>query len=145
VTICTTCLNDIRPSQHDCPGLQYADIVFTRHRGQGVTIDQAPPRARIAVHVLTDRNAYLHMQGADRIVFADQVIYRITGYTDGQLELELAEDWRPARRVQKPLTDEEAADLKARWKERYGGRAVFPVNALGGPEKPTWRSWHGSS
>lgn len=97
MAVCATCRQtNIRPSQHDCPGPQYADIVFTRHRGHGVTITHAPPHARLAVHVLTDRNAYLYMQGPDRIVFADQVAYRITGYTDGQLELELVEDWRPA-------------------------------------------------
>jgi aminoglycoside/choline kinase family phosphotransferase len=104
------------------------DIVFTRHRGRGVTIDQAPPRARIAVRVLTDRNAYLHMPTPEHIVFADQVVYQITGYADGALQLELAEDWRPAPTVQLPLTDEQAEDLKTKWKEQYGnGQAVHLV------------------
>lgn len=75
---------------------EFADIVFTRHRGQAITIDHAPAHARLAVQALADRYAYLHMPTPDRIVFADQVVYRITGYTDGALELELAEDWRPA-------------------------------------------------
>lgn len=138
MAVCATCYQtDIRPSQHDCPGPQYADIVFTRHKGHGVTIDQAPPRARIAVHVLTDRNAYLYMRGPDQIVFADQVVYRITGYTDGQLELELAEDWRPARTVQQPLTDEQAEEIKTRWKEKYGnGQAMHPVVQLNREEQP---------
>lgn len=70
-------------------------IKFTRHRGQAITVDEAPQRARMDVCVLADRYAYLHMPKPDVIVFADQVVYRITGYTDGQLELELAEDWRP--------------------------------------------------
>lgn len=71
-------------------------IQFTRHRGQAITVDVAPPQARLDLRVLADRYAYLHMPAPDQIVFADQVVYRITGYVDGQLELELVEDWRPA-------------------------------------------------
>jgi hypothetical protein len=74
---------------------EFADIVFTRHRGQAITVDEAPPRARISLHVLADRYAYLHMPDPQTIVFGDQVVYRITGYRDGALELELVEDWRP--------------------------------------------------
>lgn len=75
---------------------EYADIVFTRHRGQGITVDEAPARTRIHLQALMDRYAYLHMPTPDTIAFADQVLYRITGYTDSALELELVEDWRPA-------------------------------------------------
>jgi hypothetical protein len=71
------------------------DILFTRHRGQGITVDHAPAHTRIHLPALMDRYAYLHMPAPDRIVFADQVVYRITGYTEGVLELELVEDWRP--------------------------------------------------
>lgn len=111
-------------------------IVFTRHRGQGVTIDQAPAHARLEVRVLTDRNAYLYMPTPDQIVFADQVVYRITGYTDGALELELAEDWRPAPTVQTPLTDEQAEEIKTQWKEKYATtQAMHPVVVLN-EEKP---------
>lgn len=112
-------------------------IVFTRHRGHGVTIDHAPTHARLEVRVLTDRNAYLYMPASDQIVFADQVVYRITGYTDGALELELAEDWRPAPTVQTPLTDEQAEDIKARWKEKHGnGQVMHPVEVLNKEEQP---------
>ena len=112
------------------------DIVFTRHRGQGITIDHAPTHTRIAVPVLADRNAYLHMPTRDTIVFADQVVYRITGYSEGALELELAEDWRPAPTVQLPLTDEQADELKTQWKEQHGNsKAVHPVTVLNQKEQ----------
>lgn len=114
-----------------------ADIVFTRHRGQAITVDHAPPHARIDLRVLADRYAYLHMPDDQTIVFADQVVYRITGYTDGQLELELVEDWRPAPTVQLPLSDEEAADIKTRWQEKHGnGQAAHPVTVLNDKEAP---------
>lgn len=106
------------------------DIIFTRHKGQGITIDTAPPRTRIALQALMDRYAYLHMPAPDTIVFADQVVYRITGYVAGALEMELVEDWRPAPAVQLPLTDEQAKEIKARWKEQYGnGQVVNLVEA----------------
>lgn len=112
-------------------------IVFTRHRGRGITVDEAPPRARMDLQVLANRYAYLHMTAPDVIVFADQVVYRITGYTDGALELELVEDWRPAPAVQLPLTEEQAEDIKARWKEKYGsGQVVHPVEVLNREEQP---------
>jgi hypothetical protein len=114
---------------------EFADIVFTRHQGKAITVDKAPAHARIAVQALADRYAYLHMPTPDHIVFADQVVYRITGYTDGALELELAEDWRPATALaeEKPPTDEP----KTRWKEQHGKvQAVHPVTALNQKEKP---------
>jgi aminoglycoside/choline kinase family phosphotransferase len=114
-----------------------AAIKFTRHQGQGITVDEAPPQVRMDIRVLADRYAYLHMPTPDRIVFADQVVYKITGYEAGALELELLEDWRPAPTVQLPLTDEEADEIKTRWKERYGnGQAVHPVTALNQEEQP---------
>lgn len=113
------------------------DIMFTRHRGHAITVDTAPPHTRISLHALLDRYAYLHMPDEQTIVFADQVVYRITGYTEGALELELAEDWRPAPGIQLPLTDEEAAEIKTKWKERYGnGQAVHPVVALNQEDQP---------
>jgi PAS domain-containing protein len=113
---------------------EFADIVFTRHQGKAITVDQAPPRARLAVQALADRYAYLHMPTPDRIVFADQVVYRITGYTEGALDLELVEDWRPATALaeEEPPTDEP----KTRWKEQHGNsQAVHPVTAIN-QEKP---------
>jgi hypothetical protein len=113
-----------------------ADIVFTRHRGQAITVDEAPPRARISLHVIADRYAYLHMPTPDTIVFADQVVYKVTGYAEGALELELVDDWRPAPTVQAPITDEEAAEIKTRWKEKYATvKAVHPIVVLN-EEKP---------
>ncbi|NUS22703.1 MAG: hypothetical protein HOV92_00545 [Streptomyces sp.] len=111
---------------------EYADIVFTRHQGQAITVDgPAPKHSRIQLQALMDRYAYLHMPDPQTIVFADQVVYKVTGYTDGALELELVEDWRPAPAVQQPLTDEEAEEIKTRWKEKHGsGQAIQPVTVL---------------
>jgi len=116
---------------------EYADIVFTRHQGQAITVDgPAPKRSRIQLQALMDRYAYLHMPAPDVIVFADQVVYKVTAYRDGALELELVEDWRRPPAVQMPLTDEQAAEIKTRWKEQYGnGQAVHPVTVLN-EEKP---------
>ena len=98
---------------------EYTDIVFTRHRGRGITVDTAPPRTRIALPVLADRNSYIHLPTPDTIVIADQVVYQVTGYRDGTLELELVEDWRPAPTVQLPLTDEQAEALKTKWRQEH--------------------------
>lgn len=140
---------------------EFADIAFTRHQGQAITIDGvAPTHTRIQLQALMDRYTYLHMPAPDRIVFADQVVYRITGYEDGALELELVEDWRPAAdggpqcavcltplsqhegRIcarpaavpaeEKPPTDEP----KTRWKEQHGNsKAVHPVTAINQKEQ----------
>ena len=136
---------------------QHTDIVFTRHRGKGITIDHAPTHTRLDPRVLADRNTYLRLPEPDVIVFADQVVYRITGFEDCWLLLELIEDWRPAaadepkcavcltpvshhggRICQRaPLTDEEDAELKTRWKERHGnGQAVHPVMPLNRENQP---------
>ena len=117
---------------------EYADIVFTRHQGKAITIDgPAPTHTRLDIRVLADRYAYLHMPDAQTIVFADQVVYRITGYKDGALDLELVEDWRPTPTVQLPLTDEQAEEIKQRWKEQHGNEGVVhPVNVLADEEKP---------
>lgn len=116
---------------------EYADIVFTRHQGRAITVDgPAPARTRIHLQALMDRYAYLHMPDPQTIVFADQVVYRITGYDEGKLTLELVEDWRPAPTVQLPLTDEQAAEIKARWKKQHGNKGVVhPVNVLQDEEK----------
>lgn len=76
---------------------QFADLMFTRHRGKAITIDTAPARTRISVQALVDRYAYLTMPKPDIVVFADQVVYRVTGWDLGSrcLELELLEDMRP--------------------------------------------------
>lgn len=139
MAVCTTCRQPgTNTSEHDCPGPQYADIVFTRHRGQAITVDgPAPARSRIHVTALMDRYAYLHMPTPDTIVFADQVVYRITGYEDGALLLDFVEDWRPAPTVQLPLTDEAKRDIEVRWKEQHGNAgAVHPVRVLNQEEQP---------
>lgn len=103
---------------------EYADIVFTRHQGQAITIDgPAPTHTRIALRVLADRYTYLHMAAPDTIVFADQVVYRVTGYDEGAcaLTLELVEDWRPAPDTE-PSSVEPAAP--------YPPIAVVPVKQI---------------
>ena len=110
------------------PAAEYADIKFTRHQGQAITIDgPAPARTRIAIQALMDRYAYLHMPTPDTVVFADQVVYRITGYADGALELEFVEDWRPAPTVQRPPTAEEYEALKAKWQQTHGNGQVVTL------------------
>ncbi|MFJ8784991.1 hypothetical protein [Streptomyces sp. NPDC102476] len=138
MAVCATCRQPgITPGEHACPGPQYEDVVFTRHRGHAITVDTAPERTRISLHALLDRYAYLHMPDEQTIVFADQVVYRITGYDAGTLELELVEDWRPAPGIQLPLTDEEAAEIKAKWKEQHGNaHAVHPVVVLNQEDQP---------
>lgn len=104
---------------------EYADIAFTRHRGRSITIDHAPSHTRLELRVLLDRYAYLHMPTPDTIVFADQVVYRITDYNPaaGMFTLELVEDWRKASGVltfDHRLTEAEVDEIKSRWQERYG-------------------------
>lgn len=135
MAVCATCHEADLPagSKHDCPGPHYADIVFTRHRGQGITIDHAPTHTRIALQVLADRYTYLHMPTPDTIVFADQVVYKVTGYADGALDLELVADWRKpvTLTVDRPLSGEEYEDLKRRWQEQHGdGQAAHHVEEL---------------
>lgn len=100
MSVCATCREaGLTPGQpHTCRGPQYADLTFTRHRGRGITINSAPPRTRISMRSIIDRYSYLHMSASDRIVIADQVEYRVTGYDPAlcALELELVEDMRPA-------------------------------------------------
>lgn len=112
---------------------EYADIVFTRHQGQAITVDTAPTRARVQLRVLTDRYAYLHMPTPDTVVFADQVVYRITGYDTvaRALELELVEDWRPADTPPAPEPAVEYEKLKARWQEAHpNGQATQAVTEV---------------
>ncbi len=80
------------------PDPQYGDIQLTRHLGIGVKVDSAPQRAKMHVDVLAS-GRYLRVEDGD-IVIADQVVYRITGYDQGDrtLTLELIKDWRPGQR-----------------------------------------------
>jgi hypothetical protein len=100
MSVCATCREaGLTPGQpHTCRGPQFADLMFTRHRGKAITIDSAPARTRISVQALVDRYAYLTMPRPDVVVFADQVVYRVTGWdlASRSLELELLEDMRPA-------------------------------------------------
>lgn len=139
MSVCATCYESGIRGEHDCPGPQYTDIVFTRHRGQSITIDTAPPRTRIALQALMDRYAYLHMPAPDMIVFADQVVYRVTGYGEGALELELIEDWRKPGVITLParMSDAEIEAFKARWLETYGKPGTaHPVDVIDEEEQP---------
>ena len=140
MSVCATCYQPgITAGGHDCPGPQHADIVFTRHRGQGITVDTAPPRTRIALQALMDRYAYLHMPAPDTIVFADPVVYRITGYQEGALELELIEDWRKPGVITlpAPMSDAEIDAFKARWQATHGKPGTaHPVVELHDEEEP---------
>lgn len=104
---------------------EYADIVFTRHKGRAITVDIAPARTRIPLRVLADRYAYLNMPDRDTIVFADQVRYRVVGLNaaDAVLELELVEDWRkPADTPPPPEPSDPVAAYQAmqrRWQETH--------------------------
>lgn len=115
---------------------EYADIAFTRHRGSGITIDHAPPHTRLELRVLLDRYAYLHMPTPDTIVFADQVVYRITSFDPaaGLFTLELVEDWRKTNGVltfDKRLTEAEAEEIKTLWRKTYGNnQGAHPVTEV---------------
>jgi hypothetical protein len=86
-----------QPTPEAEPDIEPGDIVLTRHRGQPLTVVQAPARASMALGMLAEHGGYLRVTD-DRIEIADQVAYRVTGYDahTGGLLLELAEDWRPA-------------------------------------------------
>lgn len=103
MSVCATCREaGLTPGQsHTCRQPQFAEMVFTRHRGKAITIDTAPARTRISVQALVDRYAYLTMPRPDVVVFADQVVYRVTGWDLASLclELELLEDMRPAEQA----------------------------------------------
>lgn len=71
-------------------------IVMSRVRGRGVTVDEAPQRALIAVQMLAaSADVYVRVIN-DVIEIADQVAYRITGYDPQQaaLTVTLVKDWR---------------------------------------------------
>lgn len=70
-------------------------IVLSRVRGRGVTVDEAPQRALIAVQMLASADVYVRVIH-DVIEIADQVAYRITGYDPQQaaLTVTLVKDWR---------------------------------------------------
>lgn len=78
---------------------QRGEIQLTRHLGIGVTVDEAPQRAKMDVDVITQPGLYLRIEGGD-VNIADQVVYRITGYNpdDQTLTLELVKDWRPGQK-----------------------------------------------
>jgi hypothetical protein len=97
VSVCTTCLQPDLPAdrQHDCPGI--GEIQLTRHLGRGVIVEAAPPRARIALTLLTNSSCMLAMRSVDLIDVANQVLYRAVGYDPehASLIVDLVEDWRP--------------------------------------------------
>lgn len=78
---------------------EYGEIQLTRHLGIGVTVDNAPERAKIDVDAIGGPGLFIRVEGGD-INIADQVVYRITGYNpdDCTLTLELLKDWRPGQK-----------------------------------------------
>ncbi|WP_405960810.1 hypothetical protein OG235_27995 [Streptomyces sp. NBC_00024] len=86
------------------------DIRLTRHLGRGVVVDAAPPRARIALTLLTNSSCMLAMRSIDHIDIANQVLYRVVGYdpTHASLIVDLVEDWRPKPTAQ--LSEAEVED-----------------------------------
>lgn len=103
MSVCTTCYQPGLPAdgRHDCPGL--GEIQVTRQRGRGVVVDHAPQRALIGLHAVWEIGpANLEDVGdTDLINVADQVLYRVVGYTEesAALIVDLVEDWRPADAV----------------------------------------------
>ena len=120
MSVCTTCHQPgIRNhAEHQCPGP--GEIQLTRRLGHGLTVDTAPPRARIALTALADAKWGAAMQGTDCINIADQVLYQVVGYDPESacLLLELVEDWRPAPTP--TLSESDMEEIKSRWQERYG-------------------------
>lgn len=120
MSVCTTCLQRGLPTdgRHDCPGI--GDVQLSRHLGQGLRVDTAPARARMTLTVLADMGWGARMQGADCVNIADQVLYRVVGYSPetASLIVELVEDWRPAPTAK--LTQAEVDEIKSRWLEAYG-------------------------
>jgi hypothetical protein len=119
MAVCTTCLQSgITASGHDCPGL--GEIQLSRKLGHGLIVDNAPPRARIALAVLVDAKWGAALQGNDLVNIADQVLYQVTGYDpeSAALIVDLVEDWRPVPTAK--LSEADAGEIKSRWLERYG-------------------------
>lgn len=78
---------------------EYGDIQLTRRLGVGVTVDEAPERAKMDVDLLGQSGLYIRIEHGD-VVIADQVVYRITGYDPASctLKLDLITDWRPGQK-----------------------------------------------
>ncbi|MFB7440218.1 hypothetical protein ACFC01_17975 [Streptomyces mirabilis] len=107
------------------------DIQLTRHLGRGLVVDQAPPRIRMALHVLSTAQYGAALQEPDLINIGEQVLYRVTGYDPehAALLLDLVEDWRPAPTA--TVTEAEYEELKARWLATYGNnQGAHPVTVL---------------
>ncbi|MGW1497549.1 hypothetical protein ACWCQW_02975 [Streptomyces mirabilis] len=107
------------------------DIQLTRKLGRGLVVDQAPPRIRMALHVLSTAQYGAALQEPGLINIGDQVLYRVTGYDPqhAALLLELVEDWRPAPTA--TLTEADVEELKARWLATYGNnQGAHPVTEL---------------
>ena len=113
MSVCTTCLQPgIRNGQHDCPGLD--EIQLSRHRGRGIVVDHAPPRALIGLRIIRDLAwpaNIAEVGDPDLVNIADQVLYRVVGYdpNTASLIVDLVEDWRPK------LTEAEAEAIRSRW------------------------------
>ncbi|MEV3980796.1 hypothetical protein [Nonomuraea sp. NPDC049758] len=73
------------------------DIVLTKVPG-GLRVVKADEKAVIGLAVLVASCSHeatvQPALGGDLITIADQVVYRVTGYADGQLLVELVEDRR---------------------------------------------------
>lgn len=131
MSVCATCRETgIRDhAKHVCPGI--GEIQLSRHLGRGLVVDQAPPRIRMALHVLSTAQYGAALQEPDLINIGDQVLYRVTGYDpeSASLLLDLVEDWRPAPTA--TVTEAEYEELKARWLTTYGNnQGAHPVTEL---------------
>lgn len=119
------------------------EVYITRELGHGVTVRHAPPCATLSLAALLERG-FISLHGPDTVNIADQVLYRITGFsTEHQaLTLELLEDWRPVPTAR--LTEAEVQDIKTRWRETYAkADAAHPVEVLV-PARPAgqWATDH---
>ncbi|WP_340382294.1 hypothetical protein U5640_36310 [Streptomyces sp. SS7] len=95
------------------------EIYITRELGHGVTVRHAPPCALLSLRALLERG-FISLHAPDTVNIADQVLYRITGYSieHQALTLELLEDWRATPTA--PLSEAEVEAIKTRWRETYG-------------------------
>lgn len=140
MSVCATCLKPGITDPHDCPGL--GEIQLTRQLGRGIIVDTAPPRARIALTLLTNSSCMLAMRSVDLIDVAGQVLYRAVGYdpTHASLIVDLVEDWRPTPTAQ--LSEVDVEDIKARWREAHGKPGTAHVVTEIHTDNPPVQCWH---
>jgi len=131
MSVCATCYETgIRDhTQHDCPGL--GELQLSRQLGRGLIVDHAPPRVRMALHVLATAQYGAALQQPDMINVGDQVLYQVTGWDpeSATLLLNLVQDWRPMPTAK--LSEADVEEIKTRWLETYGNnQGAHPVEEL---------------